>query len=108
MGVFVTVAVLTGTAVAALFPALVAAAAAGGSVAIMTAAVLGALVGALAVVAGVKLHARMETNRTAIPNQVVKKRNDLRFISSPPQCFYQNNSGAQPYTLKLRFPIIFG
>jgi hypothetical protein len=111
MGVLVAVAVLTGAAVAATFPALVAAGAAvaaGGSVAMLLAAVPGALVGALAGAAGVRLHARMEINKTAIPNQLVKKRNDLRFISSPPQCFYPNNSGAQPYTLKLRFPIIFG
>jgi NhaP-type Na+/H+ or K+/H+ antiporter len=63
--VLVAVAVFSGVAVDVLFSALVAK---GASVAVLMAAVAGALVGTLAGVAVVKLHVRMEANKTAIPN----------------------------------------
>jgi hypothetical protein len=84
VAVAVAVAVFSKVAVGWLVAATVATA---GSVAGFIAAVLGALFGALLGVlpgvAGVKLHARMEASKTAIPIQAVKRWNLLRFISAP-------------------------
>jgi len=84
IGVLVAVAVFSKVAEGWLVAATVAA---GASVAGFVAAVLGALFGALLGVlpgvAGVKLHARLEASKTAMPNQAVKRWNLLRFISAP-------------------------